>query len=267
MEEKIFATAYGAIHYWDNGLDSDLPALVFLPGLTADHRLFDRQIQHFQSSRRCLVWDAPGHGASRPFRLDFTLADKAKFLHGILSDQGIERPILVGQSMGGYVAQMFGQLYPGEMGALVCIDSAPLQRRYLTAAELWALEHVEPVYRLYPWKALQRAGSRGCATSPYGQHLMADMIADYRREEYCALAGHGFRILARAIADDLPYEPRCPVVLICGMSDRAGSTRRYNKAWAKRTGYPIHWLAGAGHNSNTDRPQAVNAILAQIVLP
>jgi hypothetical protein len=31
-----------------------------------------------------LTWDAPGHAASRPFKLDFSLADKARWVRDIL---------------------------------------------------------------------------------------------------------------------------------------------------------------------------------------
>ena len=58
-----------------------LPAvLLFLPGLTADHRLFDKQVEAFESTYNLLAWDAPGHGKSRPFVMDFTLAQKAAWL-------------------------------------------------------------------------------------------------------------------------------------------------------------------------------------------
>jgi len=43
MIEKTFATTRGQIHYWlSENLDPDAVTLVFLPGLTADHRLFDK---------------------------------------------------------------------------------------------------------------------------------------------------------------------------------------------------------------------------------
>jgi pimeloyl-ACP methyl ester carboxylesterase len=68
-------------------------------------------------------------------------------------------------------------------------------------------------------------------------------------------------MLAKAMEADLPYELRCPVLLICGKKDKAGSCVRYNKAWHKKTGLPIAWLKGAGHNSNTDRPAEVNRLI------
>ena len=64
-----------------------------------------------------------------------------------------------------------------------------------------------------------------------------------------------------AMEADLPYELKCPALLICGEKDRAGSCIRYNKAWHKETGIPIEWIKGAGHNSNTDAPETVNRLI------
>ena len=170
MEQKTYHTSHGPIRYWLGGCaEPGGPELVFLPGLTADHRLFDRQVEAFQGKYRVLVWDAPGHGGSWPFELTFSLMDKARWLSEILGAEGFSRPVLVGQSMGGYVGQAFLEAFPNAARGFVAIDSAPLQRRYITAAELWLLKRMEPVYRLYPWKALVRSGSEGCAVSEYGR--------------------------------------------------------------------------------------------------
>ena len=82
-----------------------------------------------------------------------------------------------------------------------------------------------------------------------------------RQDEYALLAGHGFRILAEAVEADLPYRIDCPALLICGREDRAGSCRRYNRAWHAGTGIPLEWIDGAGHNANTDRPETVNRLI------
>ena len=263
MNERSYSTDKGAIHYWVNELRPDAVTLAFLPGLTADHRLFDKQVGFFEPRCNVFTWDAPGHAASRPFELSFSLADKARWLHDILALEGVKNPVLVGQSMGGYLSQMFIQQYPGEAVGFACIDSAPLKREYYTAAELWLLKRMAPVYRAYPHKALIRDGVKGTATTEYGRALMEEIWSAYGHEEFAVLAGHGYRILAEAVELRLPYEIDCPALLICGEKDAAGSTRRYNREWAKGTGLPIAWIEGAGHNSNTDRPDEVNALIAE----
>ncbi len=179
MTEKTHATACGTIHYWTNpGRPGSKYTLVFLPGLTADHRLFDKQIEYFSEYTR-FVWDAPGHAASWPFELTFSLMDKAGWLGEILEKEGVTDPVIIGQSMGGYVGQAFMERFPGRLRGFVSIDSVPLQRRYVTGAELWMLRHTEPIYRHYPWKALLKSGANGCAVTEYGRELMRDMMMRY----------------------------------------------------------------------------------------
>lgn len=267
MTEKTHETTSGTIHYWINIIDAETTTLVFLPGLTADHRLFEKQLQYFENKYNVFVWDAPGHAASWPFCFDFSLMDKAKWLHEILEREKVAKPVIIGQSMGGYVGQAFTELYPDELKGFVSIDSAPLQRKYVTALEIWLLKRMEPVYYHYPWKSLLKSGTNGVATSDYGRKLMHEIMMTYdgNQKRYSQISGHGFKILAEAMEKNLPYEIKCPALLICGEKDRAGSCIRYNKAWHKNTGIPIELIKDAGHNSNTDKPELVNELLENLV--
>lgn len=129
------------------------------------------------------------------------------------------------------------------------------------------MKRMEPVYRYYPWKALLKSGTNGVSTSAYGRSLMREMMMVYDRDKnrYARLSGHGFRMLAGAIEEDLPYQIVCPALLLCGEKDRAGSCIRYNKAWNKKTGIRLEWIPGAGHNANTDRPQMVNLLIERFL--
>ncbi len=269
MIEKTYETPCGVIHYWMNKKAAAAePQLVFLPGLTADHRLFEKQIAYFEGKYPVFVWDAPGHTASYPFEMTFSLMDKAKWVDEILQLEGFDEPVIIGQSMGGYVGQAYAQQFPEKLKGFISIDSAPLKREYMTAAEIWLLKRMEPVYRYYPWKLLLKQGTNGTASSEQGRKLMHDMMMVYDKDQkrYAKLAGHGFKILAEAIEADLPYDIKCPALLICGEQDHAGSCIRYSKAWHKKSGIPITWIKGAGHNSNTDEPELVNRLIEQFVI-
>ena len=268
MFEKTYITPLGTIHYWIHIIDADITTLVFLPGLTADHRLFDKQIEYFKNKYNVFVWDAPAHAASWPFKFDFDLLDKAKWLNGIFKQENITKPVIVGQSMGGYVGQAYAELYPETLRGFVSIDSAPLQRKYVTGMEIWLLKRMEPVYFYYPWKSLLKSGTNGVAVSEYGRKLMYEIMMVYAgdKKRYSQIAGHGFKILANAMEMNLPYEIKCPALLICGEQDHAGSCIRYNKAWHKNTGIPLEWIKDAGHNSNTDKPEIVNQLIERIAM-
>ena len=268
MKNKTFETKSGIIHYWISIIDKNLPTLVFLPGLTADHRLFEKQIEYFKDKYNVFVWDAPGHAASWPFELNFDLMDKTKWLHEILGYEQITKTVIIGQSMGGYVGQTYLELYPNECKGFVSIDSAPLQKKYVTSIEIWLLKKMEPIYYYYPWKYLLKTGTNGVAVSEYGRKLMHDimMVYDGDKKRYAQLSGHGMKMLAEAMEKDLAYEINCPAILICGKKDMAGSCIRYNKAWHKNTNIPLHWIDNAGHNSNTDQPEIINQLIDEFII-
>ena len=265
LTEKTYGTPGGRIRYWISPSRAGLPWLVFLPGLTADHHLFDKQLEGLGEAFNCLAWDAPAHGGSRPFALSFSMGDLVGWLHAILQQEHVHRPVLVGQSMGGCVAQAYLEGYPQGAAGLVCIDAPPLGRRYYTRPELWLLRHTKWMYRSIPWGWLQRQGAAGTAESPYGKGLMRHMMAGYQKKEYCALATHGYRLLAQAVGAYRGPLP-CPALLLCGEKDNAGSCRRYDRRWAQREGLPLVWVPGAGHNANTDQPAFVNQRIAQFCM-
>lgn len=268
MIEKIYETPSGIIHYWANDtVESSQSALIFLPGLTADHRLFEKQIEYFKDTYRVLVWDAPGHASSYPFKLNFSLFDMAKWLDRIFVKERIENPILIGQSMGGYVGQVYAQLFPEKLKGLVTIDSPSLQRKYYTAMELWLLKNMEAIYRIYPWKFILKSGPKSVSTTDYGRKLMYDMMMVYdgNQERYACLTGYGYKIFSEAVEKKLPYEVKCPQLVICGKEDRAGSCIRYLKAYERNTGKSVQWIDKAGHNSNTDQPDTVNRLIDEFL--
>ncbi len=268
MIEKTYETSSGVIHYWTNEVDeSSESALIFLPGLTADHRLFEKQIEYFKDTYRVLVWDTPGHASSYPFRLDFTLFDLASWLDRIFVKERIENPILIGQSMGGYVGQVYAQLFPEKLKGLVTIDSPSLQRNYYTAMELWLLKKMEAIYRIYPWKSLLKSGPKSVSTTDYGRKLMYDMMMVYDgdKKRYARLAGYGYKIFSETVEKKLSYEVKCPQLVICGKEDRAGSCIRYLKAYERNTGKSVQWIDEAGHYSNTDQPDIVNRLIDEFL--
>ena len=128
--------------------------------------------------------------------------------------------VLAGQSFGGYVAQAFMSRYKSLVRGFISIDSAPLDRKYYSVAELWLLKHTYRLYMCFPWKLLVKSGSFSCAETEYGRKLMKTMMLSYGKKEYCRLAARGYRLLADALS--MKHDiPACPVLLISPCLSRA----------------------------------------------
>lgn len=261
MEHKQISVSGGVIHYWVNNIGDDKRWLVFLPGLTADHHLFDKQVEYFSENFNCLVWDAPAHGLSRPFELNFSMKDMARFLHEIFNAENVFMPVLIGQSLGGYISQVYMDVYPDSVSGFVSIDSCSLSRKYYTWWELALLKNTKGMYMSIPWKLLLNFGIWGTSTTEYGRQVMERTWSVYEKEEYCDLSDHGSRIFANAVEEKDEYPIKCPVLLLCGKKDNAGSAKSYNRRWTKIDGHKLVWLENAGHNANTDVPELVNKLI------
>jgi len=133
--EKSVSSIHGTTFYWTNDIQSDV-SLVFLPGLTADHRLFESQILFFQNEYKVLVWDCPCHGKSRPYE-NFSYANVCKELNHILENECVDRAIFIGQSFGGMMAQYYIDKYPSKAVGFVSVDSVPFGDYYSRSDMFW----------------------------------------------------------------------------------------------------------------------------------
>lgn len=263
MVERELAVEDGIVHYWvTSSPDQARPWMVFLPGLSADHTLFNPQFAHFAQRWNLVVWDAPSHGLSRPWSRRLDLDDMAEVLRAILGACGASSPVLVGQSLGGYVAQVFIELHPGYAAAFVSVDSSPMQRRYYKRWHLAILRHMEGLCLLWgTGRFLRDQMAKACSTTEHGRRNMLAQIERYSRRELCALLGDGFRALSDAVAKNRAYRIDCPLMIVCGSEDAAGFVKTYDKEWSRETRVPITWVEGAGHNANVDDPAFVNAAI------
>jgi pimeloyl-ACP methyl ester carboxylesterase len=137
------------------------PPLVFLHGLSFDHRQWDPVIRELASAdpgRQAITFDLPGHGGSAP-RDSYDVPDLTKILHEAVTDAGITAPVVVGHSFGGVLATEYGATYPAR--GVVNVDQ-PLRSQEFAAM----LRKMEP-------------GLRGPDYEHVWQTLFAGMHVEY----------------------------------------------------------------------------------------
>lgn len=262
MQEKSLCSPRGRTYYWiSKHPDPRARALVFLPGLTANHHLFDPQVSYFASRYSLLVWDAPAHGKSRPYR-DFSYPNLARELKAILDREEIRSAVLIGQSGGGFAVQSFIRAYPHMAEGFVSIGSCPFGLDCYSPSDRFWLRQTEWMARLFPDRMLRRLMAGQCGATPQGRANMEEMLEDYSKRELCRLMYLGFAAFLPEIGElDIP----CSVCLVVGERDRTGKVRRYNELWHRHTGYPLYIVPGAAHNANYDQPGAVNGIIQEFL--
>jgi pimeloyl-ACP methyl ester carboxylesterase len=109
---------HGHSFYYEE-LGRDGFPLVFLSGLGGDHRAFSLAQRHFAPGYRTLAFDARDVGRSDRINASYTTADMADDVAGWLEAMGMPAAHVVGQSLGGLVAQELALRHPERVKSLV----------------------------------------------------------------------------------------------------------------------------------------------------
>jgi pimeloyl-ACP methyl ester carboxylesterase len=111
------------LHYLD--YQGEEPALVLLPGLTANAHSFDGLVKAGLNRKyRVLALDLRGRGLSDKPESGYAVGDHAEDVVTLLDALGIERAVICGHSYGGVVTMYLAARHPGRVEKVVLIDSA-----------------------------------------------------------------------------------------------------------------------------------------------
>jgi pimeloyl-ACP methyl ester carboxylesterase len=112
---------------YDTGGDGD-PAIVFVHGWSCDRSYFAPQRDHFAPRHRVVSLDLRGHGTSgrpEPGLGVYEIETFADDVLAVAAAAGLERPVVVGHSLGGVIALACASR-AGAVRAAVMVDPAPI---------------------------------------------------------------------------------------------------------------------------------------------
>jgi pimeloyl-ACP methyl ester carboxylesterase len=185
---------------------------------------------------------------------DYRLEAAAEAVHAALTTAGVGRAVVVGHSLGGYVALAFAEKYPGLVAGLGLFHSSALPD---------AEEDVERRARNRTF--LKKHGVAAFANeflqpqlSPVHRESMNDSVVQLQALAAAvplAVALGGLDAMAhrpdrRAVLEKATY----PVLLIAGKDDQAVSPAKTHEESLLPNYCTVLWLAGVGHLGFLERP-------------
>lgn len=263
MREKILKTEYGDLHYWISDiLDSEKKTIFFFHGLTANHYMFEKQVEYFQNNYNLIVWDAPMHGNSKPF-IKFDMDISVNIILSILHEHNIDSIIGVGQSFGGYFPQALMCRNNEVIKLFIGIGTSPYGNIYYSKSDYFWLRQIGWLSMIYPYNLLKTQSSKQATTTIDGYDNMEEMLKYYSKKEYIELIKEYYNAFMK---DNQDLNIICPTLIIRGEFDRVGKVKKYCDMWHMKTGYPLKIIKSAGHNANVDYPDEVNKIIEKFIL-
>ncbi|MFC7310299.1 alpha/beta fold hydrolase [Streptomyces monticola] len=242
-------------------------AVVLLHALSLDSGMWAAQTSALRASgHEVLAFDQRGFGTAPlgdvPPSLDVVADDLAR----ALDDRGTGRAVLVGCSMGAYVAMTFLRRHPGRCAALALLsarataDSPEVREQRLLFADLMRDEtRRAPVLKL--------AGEQlvGATTREDRPGLAARVRADAAAADPTALAWAQRAIAQRQDASETLRALRVPAVVLAGAEDDLVTAEESRTTAELLPHGRLVTVPGAGHLPPLESPETVTAELTTLL--
>lgn len=238
-----------SIYYEVHG-EGPAPSLLLSHGYSATAAMWQTNLAALSVGRKVITWDMRGHGRSASpvdlalYSEELSVGDMA----AVLDDCGVDRAVVGGLSLGGYLSLAFNLTHPDRVVALVICDAGPGYRKdeardgWNTMALRWADD----------FNARGLDALNGSAEVRAARHTSAAGLANAARG---ILTQRDSRVV-----DSLP-SIEVPTLIVVGSNDRPFLAAAEMMA-AKIPVADMVVIDGAGHAANIDKPEAFNRALS-----
>ncbi len=259
------------LHRWPGVADRPAP-LVALHGFTGSGEDFEALAPLL--GREILAPDLPGHGEAATLPGPYTMERVTAALAGLLGRNELERPVLLGYSMGGRVALSFALRYPDRVAALVLIGAnpglvEPAERAARRRSDEALAARIEaegvPAFLAY-WSAVPLIATQARIPEPYRSAARSRRLRNRARGLAASLRELGTGAMP-PLWRELP-RLAAPTLLITGAEDA-----KYRAIAARMAGLipgaQRALIPGAGHCAHLEQPElscaAIDRFLSRAV--
>lgn len=242
--------------------------VVLLHGFGEDATIFQHQKDFLKGKCKLIALNLPGTGNSI---VDYSTANAtveylAEVVNELLNHLEIEKCILLGHSMGGYITLAFAELFPDKLMSFGLIHSTA-----------FADSEEKKINRLKGIDIMKEYGAAAFLKTTFPnlfsnefkktQHpLLETLISQFSYITTDACVYYYQAMIARTDKTNLLRTAAVPVLFVIGEEDIAAPMADVlQQAYLPAVSY-VHILKNVGHMSMVEAPEKLNAILEEFIL-
>lgn len=241
------------------------PTLVLIHGFPQDHTLWKRQVPALTPFAKVIAPDLMGFGQHVDLPQVMTMEAYAEKVHGMLEQQGEDRVVLCGLSMGGYVAMAFAERWPERLSGLILsntrstADDEEGRAARLATAHRALQEGTAVIARgMVPKLLSERTRKQQPELAREVEAMMAAQPAN-------AVAAASLGMAQRADRTHVLRRSRIPSLIITGSDDTLMPLPTSRSMHAALSGSQLEVIEGAAHLTNIEDPERFNELIVRFL--
>lgn len=239
--------------------------VLFVHAFPFNADMWGPQFEELTGAMRCIAFDLPGVAEGGPARDDLDMTLAADMCVAVLDHLGIDRAVIAGCSMGGYIAMAALARHAARFSAAVFMDTRAgadsdegRRNRTLQREEVLAYGTAGLIDGMLP-KLLAEAS---VARQP---ELAVRVRAMMEAATPAGVAAMLVAMRDRADSSDMLRALELPVCVIVGEHDLLTPVAEAETIARLAGRSELHVVASAGHLANLEAPDACNAIIREFV--
>jgi len=246
-----------AVNYSDHGPD-DVPSIIFIHGFPLNKSMWDMQVEALKDTYRVIAYDVRGHGYSDSGNTKFSIALFASDLLDLMDAIGLERTIVCGLSMGGYIALNAVINNPDRFDALILSDTQCIADSKIVKTKRWeAIQSIKEngVENYANESLINLFATESFFTRQKEIAAVKDMILSSSQE---SLANTLSALMTRKETCSKLSKITIPVLFIVGDQDNITPVTSSELMHNKIPSSYLKIISHAGHLSNIENPSVFN---------
>ncbi len=239
-------------------LGNGLMPVIFIHAFPLNKASWNRQTEFLQESHRVISYDIRGFGNSGIDEEEITISVMVNDLIRMMEMLGIEKAIICGISMGGYIALNAVTRFPDKFPALIlsdtqCIsDSEEARQKRFDNIELVKSGKVSEFSSAFVGKAFSKS------THSNNRELVDDTLADIQKTNTQTIINTLLALANRTETCTHLKSIFKPTLILCGEEDLVTPPEKSAFMNEKISGSILHLIPGAGHFPNLEQPEVFN---------
>src|SRR5450759_3408557 len=123
LEKNLSKAVNGIIVSYTDNENAGYPFLIFIHGFPFNKSMWNIQLEALRDNYHVISYDVRGHGISEEGNVDFSIELFVNDLIGLMDIFKIDKAVLCGLSMGGYISLNAISNFPDRFDALILSDT------------------------------------------------------------------------------------------------------------------------------------------------